>query len=142
MKVKIISESNHALPAYSTEGSSGMDLRAYLKEPIVLKPGERAVVDTGVHIQLPQGYEAQVRPRSGNASRHGLVVILGTIDQDYTGSIGVILLNLGYEPIQISDNDRIAQLVAAPVAHVEWESVDKLDETDRGDQGWGHTGVK
>ena len=142
MKVKIINESGHKLPAYATPGSAGADLRAFLKDPTLLKPGERAVIDTGAHIQLPRNYEAQVRPRSGNASKLGLAVILGTIDSDYTGSIGVILINLGYEPLQISDGDRIAQLVISPVVQAQWEEGDQLDVTERGDGGFGHTDLK
>lgn len=132
------------LPAYATSGSAGMDLHAALEMPLVLSPGERALVPTGISIALPAGYEAQVRPRSGLALRHGLSMVNapGTIDSDYRGVIGAILVNLGTEPIEIKRGERIAQLVVAPVARVQWnESGDgALAATERGAGGFGHTG--
>lgn len=144
LKVKVINKSKHALPAYATEGSAGMDLRANIDEPIVLRPMERRLIPTGIYIALPMGYEAQVRPRSGLALKHGigLANMIGTVDCDYRNEIGVILINLGQEDFVVNDGERIAQMVIAKYERAEWEPVDELDETERGLGGYGHTGVK
>lgn len=144
MKIKIVNKSHHPLPAYATELSAGMDLRANIDEPIVLKPMERRLVPTGLHISLPVGYEAQVRPRSGLALKKGITVLNapGTVDADYRGEVGVILINLSDEPFTIEDGERIAQMVIARHEHAEFVPVDVLDETERGEGGYGHTGVK
>ena len=144
MKIKIVNKSHHPLPAYATELSAGMDLRANIDEPIVLKPMERRLVPTGLHISLPVGYEAQVRPRSGLALKKGITVLNapGTVDADYRGDVGVILINLSDEPFIIEDGERIAQMVIARHEHAEFIPVDVLDETERGEGGYGHTGVK
>ncbi|MCX7924726.1 MAG: dUTP diphosphatase [Fimbriimonadales bacterium] len=130
------------LPSYQTDGSAGVDLYAAVKEPLTLQPGERALVPTGIRIALPPGYEAQVRPRSGLAIRHGIGMVNapGTIDSDYRGEVCVILINWGQEPFTIRRGERIAQLVIAPVMRVEWEQVNELPPTARGDGGFGHTG--
>ena len=143
MKVEIINRSKHALPAYATELSAGMDLRANLDEPIVLKPLERTLVPTGLFMALPAGYEAQVRPRSGLAIKKGITVLNspGTIDADYRGEVCVILVNLSSEPFTIADGERIAQMVIARHEQVEWCECEVLEETDRGAGGFGHTGV-
>ena len=142
MNVKIINRSHHALPAYATVLSAGMDLRANLDAPITLRPLERCLVPTGLFIALPQGYEAQVRPRSGLALKKGITVLNtpGTIDADYRGEIGVILVNLSAEEFVINDGERIAQMVVARHETVAWETVETLDETERGAGGFGHTG--
>lgn len=142
MKVKVINNSKHHLPEYSTSCSAGMDLRADIDAPIVLKPLERKLVPTNIHVGLVEGYEAQVRPRSGLALKHGITVVNtpGTIDPDYTGPIGVIIINLGSEDFIINDGDRIAQLVIAKYERAEWDIVETLDKTERGDGGFGHTG--
>lgn len=142
MNVKIINRSHHALPAYATVLSAGMDLRANLDAPITLRPLERCLVPTGLFIALPQGYEAQVRPRSGLALKKGITVLNtpGTIDADYRGEIGVILVNLSAEEFVINDGERIAQMVVARHETVTWEAVETLDETERGAGGFGHTG--
>src|SRR5574344_985625 len=139
MKVEIINRSHHELPAYATEGSAGMDLRANLKEKMVLKPLERCLVPTGLFIALPQGYEAQVRPRSGLALKKGIGLLNspGTIDADYRGEIGVILVNLSTEVFEINDGDRIAQMVIARHEQAEWIEVAELNETERGAGGFG-----
>ena len=144
MKVKVINKSKHVLPAYATEGSAGMDLRANIDAPIVLHPMERKLIPTGLYIALPMGYEAQVRPRSGLALKHGISVCNspGTVDGDYRNEIGVILINLGQEDFVVNDGERIAQMVIAKYERAEWEPVDELDETERGMGGYGHTGVK
>ncbi len=143
MKVKIVNKSKHPLPAYETSMSAGMDLRANLNEKIVMNPGERKLVPTGLFIALPEGYEAQVRPRSGLAIKHGITVLNapGTIDADYRGEIKVILVNLSQEPFTIEDGDRIAQMIINKVEKAEWEEVNVLDETERGSGGFGHTGI-
>ena len=130
------------LPTYETEGAAGMDLRAAVTEPVTLAPGERQLISTGLRIALPPGYEAQVRPRSGLAARHGIGMVNspGTIDADYRGEIGVLLINWGQQPFTIRRGDRIAQMVVAPVTRVEWEEAAALPETERGDGGFGHTG--
>lgn len=130
------------MPAYATPQSAGMDIRANLTEPVELKPLERKLIPTGLYIALPEGYEAQLRPRSGLALKHGLTLLNspGTIDADYRGEIGVILVNLSSEPFTIADGERICQMVITTHAHVEWEAVKTLDETERGAGGFGHTG--
>lgn len=144
MKIKIINKSTHDLPHYETLASAGMDLRANLSEPRVLKPLERSIVGTGLFIELPVGYEAQVRPRSGLAAKKGITVLNapGTVDADYRGEIGVILVNLSNEEFTIQNGERIAQLVIAKHERAEWEQVEVLSETDRGEGGFGSTGVK
>ncbi len=143
MEIQIINRSHHPLPTYATALSAGMDLRANLEEPIVLKPLERRLVPTGLFIALPAGYEAQVRPRSGLALKHGIGVLNspGTIDADYRGEIGVILVNLSNQEFVINDGERIAQMVVARHETVEWTAVEELGETERGAGGFGHTGV-
>lgn len=142
MKIEIINESHHPLPQYATPLSAGVDLRANLDEPVTLQPGERKLIPTGLRIALPAGVEAQVRPRSGLALKHGITVLNtpGTIDADYRGLIGVILINLGSEPFVINDGERIAQMVIARHEQAEWELVTELSETERGDGGFGHSG--
>lgn len=142
MKVQIVNKSRHRLPEYETPFSAGMDLKANTSEPIVLGSLERQLIPTGLHIQLPVGYEAQVRPRSGLALKHGITVCNspGTIDSDYVGEIGVILINLSNEKYIINPGDRIAQLVIAKHETVEWDEVRELKQTERGDGGFGHTG--
>lgn len=142
MKIKIVNKSRHSLPEYATAFSAGMDLRANLDNPVVLKPLERAVVPTGIYLQLPPGYEAQIRPRSGLALKHGIGIVNspGTIDADYRGEIGVILVNLSNENFTINDGERICQMVVAQHARVTWEKVDVLEESERGAGGFGHTG--
>lgn len=143
MKVNIINRSKHVTPTYQTAGSAGMDLRADIDEPIVLLPLERSVVKTGLFIALPVGFEAQVRPRSGLAAKFGVTVLNtpGTIDADYRGEIGVILVNLSNQPFTVRDGDRIAQLVIAEHAVVEWNEVTVLEDTTRGAGGFGSTGL-
>ncbi|UWX55038.1 dUTP diphosphatase [Maribacter litopenaei] len=144
MKIRIINKSNHELPHYETEASAGMDLRAYISEPITLQPLERAIIKTGLFMELPVGYEAQVRPRSGPAAKKGITVLNapGTIDADYRGEIGVILVNLSNVNFTIENGERIAQMVIAKHERAEWQSVDELSETLRGEGGFGSTGVK
>jgi dUTP pyrophosphatase len=143
MKVQIINKSKHELPNYETIASAGMDLRANIAEPITLKPLERAIVKTGLFIALPVGTEAQVRPRSGLAAKKGITVLNspGTVDADYRGEIGVILVNLSNDDFVINDGERIAQLVIAKHERAEWDSVQVLSETERGNGGFGSTGV-
>ena len=142
MKIKIVNQSRHPLPSYSTLLSAGMDLRAHLDHPITLPPGARILVPTGLYISLPQGYEAQIRPRSGLALKKGITILNapGTIDADYRGEVGIIIANLSQEDFVINDGDRIAQMVIARHETVEWEQCDTLDETVRGAGGFGHTG--
>jgi len=144
MKVKVINKSKHDLPSYSTNSSAGMDIRANLKSSIVLKPLERVMVKTGLFIELPVGFEAQVRPRSGLAFKKGVTVLNspGTIDADYRGEIGVILINLSSDDFIIQDGERIAQMVVAKHEKVDWNKIEELDKTDRGTGGFGSTGVK
>lgn len=144
MQIKIINKSAHNLPHYETIASAGMDLRANLSEPRVLKPLERSIVGTGLFIELPMGLEAQVRPRSGLAAKKGITVLNapGTIDADYRGEIGVILVNLSNEDFVVNNGERIAQLVIAKHERAEWVEVEKLSETSRGKGGFGSTGVK
>lgn len=142
MKLKVINRSHHPLPEYSTPLSAGLDLRANLSSPVTLRPMGRALIPTGLFIALPPGFEAQVRPRSGLALKKGIGVLNspGTIDADYRGEIGVILVNLSDEPFVVQDGERIAQMVVARHERVEWTAVDELDETERGAGGFGHTG--
>ena len=144
MQVRIINKSHHPLPAYQTEQSAGMDLRANLDEPLELKPLERCMVPTGLYVSLPKGYEAQVRPRSGLAAKKGITVLNspGTIDADYRGEVGVLLINLSQEEFVVNDGERIAQMVIARHEQGAFVSVEVLDETERGEGGYGHTGVK
>ena len=144
MKINIINNSNHPLPHYETLASAGMDLRANITESITLKPLERAIVPTGLFIELPIGCEAQVRPRSGLAAKKGVTVLNapGTVDADYRGEIGVILVNLSNVPFTVENGERIAQLVIAKHERAEWTAVEKLSETARGEGGFGSTGVK
>lgn len=144
MKVEIVNKSKHELPKYATAGSAGMDIRANIEQPIVLKPLERCLVPTGLHIALPEGYEAQIRPRSGLALKKGLTVLNspGTIDVDFRGEIGVILINLSSEDFTINDGERIAQMIIARYEQAEWKPVETLDDTERGTGGFGHSGVK
>ncbi len=144
MKVQIINRSHHALPQYATPQSAGLDLRANIESPIELRPMERRLIPTGLFMALPPGYEAQVRPRSGLAIKHGITVLNtpGTIDADYRGEVGVLLINLSKEPFTINDGERIAQMVIARHEQVELEPTDELDETERGAGGYGHTGVR
>ena len=143
MKVQIINKSKHATPNYETKSAAGMDLRANITESITLKPLERAIVKTGLYIALPVGFEAQVRPRSGLAAKKGITVLNspGTVDADYRGEIGVILVNLSNEDFIINDGERVAQLVIAKHERVNWQEVEILSETERGSGGFGSTGV-
>ena len=144
MKVQVINNSAYYLPEYATEQSAGMDLKANIYEPIILDPLERAIVPTGLSIALPDGTEAQIRPRSGLAAKYGISVLNapGTIDADYRGEIKVILVNLSNKPVTINPGERIAQMVIARYERVEWETVESLDETKRGVGGFGSTGIK
>lgn len=142
--VKVINNSNNSLPQYATIDSAGLDLRANISEPIVIKPLERKLIPTGLHISLPKGYEMQIRPRSGMAIKHGITCINtpGTIDSDYRGDIGVGLINLSNESFTINPGDRIAQGVLNKVEQINWVEVATLDETERASGGYGHTGIK
>ena len=142
MRVKIINKSNNTLPQYATSYSAGMDLRANLDNPVTLKPLERALIPTGLFIELPVGYEAQIRPRSGLAVKHGISVLNspGTIDADYRGEIRVVLVNLSNNEFVINHGERICQMVVAKHATVEWQETNELEESERGDGGFGHTG--
>ena len=142
MKINIVNQSKHALPEYATSVSAGMDIRANIDEPIVLKPLERRLIPTGLFIELPEGYETQIRPRSGLAIKKGITVLNspGTIDADYRGEICVILVNLSTEDFIINDGERICQMVIAQHAQASWVEVNELNETDRGAGGFGHTG--
>lgn len=144
VKIKIVNRGTQQLPAYATPQSAGMDLRANITEPITLQPMERRIIPTGLHIALPEGYEAQVRPRSGLAFKHGITVLNspGTIDADYRGELGVLLINLSTEPFVIEAGERIAQMVIARHEQGEFCLGEELDETERGEGGYGHTGVK
>ncbi|SDT87182.1 dUTP pyrophosphatase [Polaribacter sp. Hel1_33_78] len=143
MNVQIINKSKHATPIYETDGAAGMDLRANISESILLKPLERTIVKTGLFIALPAGFEAQVRPRSGLAAKKGITVLNspGTVDADYRGEIGVILVNLSNEVFEVNDGERVAQLVIAKHERVTWKEVEVLNETERGSGGFGSTGV-
>ncbi len=142
MIVRIVNKSHHPLPEYATALSAGMDLRANIDAPIVLQPMERSIVPTGIYIALPDGFEAQIRPRSGLALKHGITVLNspGTIDADYRGEVKVILVNLSNEPFTINDGERICQMVIAKYQQIRWNEVEILDETERGAGGFGHTG--
>ncbi|MGM9759496.1 MAG: dUTP diphosphatase [Parabacteroides sp.] len=142
MQVRIINKSHHPLPHYSTPMSAGLDLRANLSEPVELQPMERKLIPTGLYMALPQGFEAQIRPRSGLALKEGITVLNspGTIDADYRGEICVLLINLSDKPFRIQDGERICQMVVAAHSQVEWQPVETLDETERGEGGFGHTG--
>ena len=142
MQVKIVNISNNPLPQYSTEMSAGMDIRASLTEPVVLKPLERKLIPTGLFIELPRGYEAQIRPRSGLALKKGITVLNtpGTIDADYRGEIGIILVNLSQEDFVVENGERICQMIIAAHETVTWDLVEKLEDTHRGEGGFGHTG--
>ena len=144
MHVKVINKGHQPLPQYATSLSAGMDLRANLEAPVTLKPMERRLIPTGLYIALPEGYEAQVRPRSGLALKKGITVLNapGTVDADYRGEVGVLLINLSQEDFVVNDGERIAQMVIARHEQVEFLPVDVLDETERGAGGYGHTGVK
>jgi len=142
LNVKVINRSKHALPHYATDLSAGMDLKANLEDGIILQPGERALIPTGIFIELPAGFEAQVRPRSGLSLKHGVTVLNapGTIDADYRGEVGVILINLGEKAFAVEDGERVAQLVVAPYIQVKWDQSETLGETERGTGGFGSTG--
>ncbi|MGB5942229.1 MAG: dUTP diphosphatase [Leeuwenhoekiella sp.] len=144
MQIKIINKSNHQLPNYETEASAGMDLRAFMEAPVTLKPLERAIIKTGLFIEFPIGFEAQVRPRSGLAAKKGITVLNapGTIDADYRGEIGVILVNLSNEDFQVNPGERIAQMVIAKHERAQWQEVEVLSDTARGAGGFGSTGTK
>lgn len=144
IQIKVINKSHHPLPQYATALSAGMDLRANIPEPVTLKPMERRLIPTGLFIALPPGFEAQVRPRSGLALKHGITVLNtpGTIDADYRGEVMVLLVNFSAEDFVVADGERIAQMVIARHEQAEWEETDQLDETVRGAGGYGHTGVK
>jgi dUTP pyrophosphatase len=144
VKVKIINRSNNPAPAYATPGAAGMDVRAYLQEPVVLKPLQRTLVPTGLFVELPEGYEIQMRPRSGMALKHGITLANtpGTIDADYRGEIGVILINLSDTEFTINPGERICQMVVSTYIQIEWEAVDAISDTERGEGGFGHTGAK
>ena len=144
MKIRIVNKSTNALPQYATSQSAGIDLRANLSEAVTLKPMERKLIPTGLFIELPEGYEAQIRPRSGLALKHGITVLNtpGTIDADYRGEIGVILINLSNENFTIEHGERICQMVIARHEQAEWIEVEELNETERGAGGFGHTGKK
>ena len=143
INIQVINHSNNELPQFATEHSAGVDLRAFLGEKIVIKPLQRAMVPTGIHIELPHGFEAQIRPRSGLAAKHGITVLNspGTIDADYRGEIKVILINLSDTDFVIENGDRICQMIINKYERFNWHLVDNLSETDRGEGGFGHTGV-
>jgi len=144
MEIKIVNKSNNELPAYSTELSAGMDVRAFLPAPVVLKPLERKLIPTGLFVEIPAGFEAQIRPRSGLALKKGITVLNspGTIDADYRGEVGIILVNLSNEDFVIESGERICQMIIASHETVLWNLVEKLEETQRGEGGFGHTGKK
>ncbi|NLN14862.1 MAG: dUTP diphosphatase [Tissierellia bacterium] len=143
MKIKVINKSSLPLPEYKTGGSAGIDLYANISEPIELKPMDRVLIPTGLYMAIPEGYEGQIRGRSGLALKHGITLAngIGTIDSDYRGEIGVILINLGMEPFTIKRGDRIAQLVLCKYERIQFEEVESLEETSRGEGGFGHTGI-
>lgn len=144
MEIKIVNKSNNELPAYSTQLSAGMDLRAFLPAPVILKPMERKLIPTGLFVEIPAGFEAQIRPRSGLALKKGITVLNspGTIDADYRGEVGIILINLSNEDFVIESGERICQMIIASHETVQWNLVEKLEETKRGEGGFGHTGKK
>ncbi len=143
MKIRIINRSGHSLPKYETDNSAGMDIKAFINKDIILRPLERAIVTTGLYLSLPNGYEAQVRPRSGLAIKKGISVLNspGTIDSDYRGEIGVILINLSNEEFKVKNGDRIAQLIIAKHTSVAWEEAEQLEDSSRGSAGFGSTGL-
>ena len=143
MLVKIVNKSTNKLPEYSTKYSAGMDLRAFLNEPVILKPMQRKLISTGLYIELPESYEAQIRPRSGLAIKHGITVLNtpGTIDADYRGEIGIILINLSDKNFEINNGDRICQMIINKHETVSWKNVKILEESGRGEGGFGHTGI-
>ena len=142
MEIRVVNKSHHPLPSYSTVYSAGMDLRAFLEAPVTLKPTERVLIPTGLYISLPRGYEAQIRPRSGLAIKNGITVLNtpGTIDSDYRGEVRIILINLSGEDFIIKDGERICQMIITQHDQAQWREVNLLDETDRGEGGFGHTG--
>ena len=142
MKIRILNKSDNPLPQYATDWSAGVDLRAFLPESVVLKPMQRYLIPTGIYIELPKGYEAQIRPRSGLAIKHGITVLNtpGTIDADYRGEIKVILINLSDKEFTINNGDRICQMIISKHERIDWIQVEKLNDTNRGDGGFGHTG--
>lgn len=144
VQIKVVNKGNQPLPKYQTSQSAGMDLRANIDAPILIKPLDRKLIPTGLHISLPEGYEAQIRPRSGLAIKKGITVINtpGTIDPDYIGDVGVILVNISNEDFVVQPGDRIAQMVINKFEQAEFEIVEKLDKTERGEGGFGHTGIK
>jgi dUTP pyrophosphatase len=144
MNIRIVNHSHHPLPAYETAWSAGMDLRAFLSEPMIIQPLERALIPTGLFLEIPEGFEAQVRPRSGLALKKGITVLNtpGTIDSDYRGEVKVIIINLSATAVEINDGDRIAQMIIAQHERADWQEVEQLAETDRGSGGFGHTGAK
>lgn len=144
LEIKVVNKSKNPLPQYETSKSSGMDLRADIESPIVLKPMERKIIPTGLYIALPEGYEAQIRARSGLAIKHGITCLngIGTVDEDFRGNVGAILINLSNEEFTINPGDRIAQMVICKYQQAKWALVDQLDETDRGGGGFGHSGMK
>lgn len=144
IEVNIVNRGNNPLPHYATTSSAGMDVRAYLEAPVTIEPGARALIPTGLYVSIPDGYEIQMRPRSGLALKHGVTLVNtpGTIDADYRGEIGVILINHGDKPFAVNPGERICQMVLAPCIQASWRAVDELDSTERGDGGFGHTGTK
>ncbi|MCF8365843.1 MAG: dUTP diphosphatase [Bacteroidales bacterium] len=144
MNIRIVNKSKHALPAYETQASAGMDLRSNIDEPVILKPLERTLIPTGLFIELPLGFEAQIRPRSGLAIKKGISLVNtpGTIDADYRGEIKIIVINLSNQEVEISDGERIAQMIISKVEQAEWIEVKQLEDTQRGAGGFGHTGTK
>ncbi|MBM3435396.1 MAG: dUTP diphosphatase [Bacteroidetes bacterium] len=144
MKIKIVNKSRHALPSYETSHSAGMDVRAYLEEPVLLKPMERYLVPTGLYVELPPGFEAQIRPRSGLAIKKGITILNapGTIDADYRGEIKIIIANISAQDFIVTDGERIAQMVIAKHENAEWTEVQELNQTGRGEGGFGSTGAK
>ena len=144
VQIKVVNKGNQPLPKYQTSQSAGMDLRANIDAPILIKPLDRKLIPTGLHIALPEGYEAQIRPRSGLTIKNGITIINtpGTIDPDYTGDVGVILVNISNEDFVVQPGDRIAQMVINKFEQAEFEVVEELDETERGEGGYGHTGIK
>jgi dUTP pyrophosphatase len=144
VRVKVINHSDHPLPELATEGSAGMDIRAFLTEPVGIQPGERVMIGTGLHLEIPLGYEVQIRPRSGLAWKHGITVLNspGTIDSDYRGEIKVVLINHSTEPFQVENGERIAQMILSKHETINWSLTDALEESARGSGGYGHTGNK
>lgn len=144
MNIRIVNHSHHPLPAYETAWSAGMDLRAFLSEPMIIQPLERVLIPTGLFVEIPKGFEAQVRPRSGLALKKGITVLNtpGTIDSDYRGEVKVIIINLSATAVEVADGDRIAQMIIAQHERAVWQKVEQLAETDRGSGGFGHTGAK